>query len=237
MAAKKFYAVKKGIKPGIYDNWEACKAAVDGFSGAEYKGFAGLREACEYLGMDVDEEELSVAERTGKFDKQIPREHNQPQDTLIAYVDGSYEHSLLKYAFGCVFLLPDGTIYVENGSGNNPDSAKLRNVTGEMLGAMFAVRWAIKNGFSKMEIRYDYEGVEKWVTGSWKSKTELTRKYAEAMRRWSSQINLKFTKVAAHTNVYYNEMADQLAKQALSEKEGVPEVRRIEEMEPWKQQD
>ena len=222
MAAKKFYAVKKGIKPGIYDNWDACKAAVDGFSGAEYKGFAGLQEACAYLGINVDEVKVSVGEQTG---------------SLIAYVDGSYEHSLLKYAFGCVFLLPDGTIYVENGSGNNPDSAKLRNVTGEMLGSMFAVRWAIKNDFSKLEIRYDYEGVEKWVTGAWKSKTELTRKYAEAMRRWSSQINLKFTKVAAHSNVYYNEMADRLAKQALSEKEGVPEVRRKEEMEPWKQQD
>ena len=92
-------------------------------------------------------------------------------------------------------------------------------------------------GFNEEYVRYDYEGVEKWVTGAWKSKTELTRKYAEAMRRWSSQINLRFTKVAAHSNVYYNEMADKLAKQALSEKEGVPEVRRIEEMEPWKQQD
>lgn len=158
-------------------------------------------------------------------------------NTLVAYVDGSYEHSLLKYAFGCVFLLPDGTIYVESGSGCNPDSAKLRNVTGEMLGSMFAVRWAIKNGFSELEIRYDYEGVEKWVTGAWKSKTELTKKYAEAMRRWSNQVNLKFTKVAAHTNIYYNEMADKLAKQALIEKEGIPDIRRKEEMEPWKRQD
>lgn len=213
MAAKKVYAVKKGLKPGIYDNWDACKAAVDGFSGAEYRGFSTREEACEYLG-------LCVKEESG--------------DTLIAYVDGSYEHSLLKYAFGCVFLLPDGTMYVENGSGNDPESAKLRNVTGEMLGAMFAVRWAVKNGFSKLEIRYDYEGVEKWVTGAWKSKTELTRKYADAMRRWSGQVNLKFTKVAAHTNVYYNEMADRLAKQALSEKEGVPAIRKKEEMEPWK---
>lgn len=158
-------------------------------------------------------------------------------NALVAYVDGSYEHSLLKYAFGCVFILPDGTVYVESGSGCNPDSAKLRNVTGEMLGSMFAVRWAIKNGFSELEIRYDYEGVEKWVTGAWKSKTELTKKYAEAMRRWSNQVNLKFTKVAAHTNVYYNEMADKLAKQALIEKEGIPDIRRKEEMEPWKQQD
>lgn len=220
MAAKKYYAVKKGLKPGIYESWDACKAAVEGFSGAVYKGFATLQEAQEYLGIST----AQIVENTA-------------QNTLVAYVDGSYEHSLLKYAFGCVFILPDGTIYVENGSGCNPDSAKLRNVTGEMLGSMFAVRWAIKNGFSELEIRYDYEGVEKWVTGAWKSKTELTQKYAEVMRRWSNQINLKFTKVAAHTNIYYNEMADQLAKQALIEKEGVPEIRRKEEMEPWKQQD
>jgi len=56
------------------------------------------------------------------------------------------------------------------------------------------------------------------------------------MRKWSCQVSLKFTKVAAHTNVYYNEMADQLAKQALAEKDGVPEIRMKEEMEPWTKQ-
>ena len=237
MAAKKFYAVKKGKKTGIFDTWDACKAEIEGYSGAEYKGFATLREAKEYLGISVDESEEGNVQTAGiKLQGKAPAVQ-QNADTLIAYVDGSYEHSLLKYAFGCVFLLPDGSIYVENGSGNNPDSAKLRNVTAEMLGSMFAVRWAIKNGFSKIEIRYDYEGVEKWVTGAWKSKTELTQKYAAAMCKWSQQIQLKFTKVLAHSNVYYNEMADQLAKQALVEKEGLPEIRRKEEMEPWNQQD
>ena len=249
MAAKKIYAVKKGKAPGIYDNWNACKAAVDGFSGAEYKGFVTLEEACGYMGISIDDAQklwkgktAENAENTGSSLNRVMEndietvKHPVNSDTLIAYVDGSYEHSIKKYAFGCVFLLPDGTIYVENGSGNNPDSAKLRNVTGEMLGSMFAVRWAIKNGFSRLEIRYDYEGVEKWVTGAWKSKTELTQKYAEAMRRWSNQVSLKFTKVAAHTNVYYNEMADRLAKQALNDKEGVPDIRSKEEMEPWTEQ-
>lgn len=220
MAAKKIYAVRKGHSVGIFETWEACKAAVEGFSGAEYKGFTNRAEAENYLGIGA----------TGGMDGAAP-------DTLITYVDGSYEHSLGKYAFGCVFLMPDGAIYVENGSGNNPESAKLRNVTGEMLGAMFAVRFAIKNGFKKVEIRYDYEGVEKWVTGVWKSKTELTQKYALSMQMWQAQIQMTFTKVAAHSNVYYNEMADQLAKQALVDKEGVPPIRFKEEMEPWKEQD
>lgn len=220
MAAKKVYAVRKGHKTGIFETWEECKAAVEGFSGPEYRGFTSREEAEYYC-----------------FGHKVSRDKVSDAQQLVAYVDGSYEHSLLKYAFGCVFLMPDGSIYVENGCGNNPESARLRNVTGEMLGAMFAVRFAIKNGFSGVEIRYDYEGVEKWVTGAWKSKTELTKKYAEAMRRWGGQLRISFTKVAAHSNVYYNEMADKLAKQALVDKEGIPDVRLREEMEPWKEQD
>ena len=45
MAAKKIYAVKKGMIPGIYENWDACKAVVDGYPGAVYKGFATMEEA------------------------------------------------------------------------------------------------------------------------------------------------------------------------------------------------
>lgn len=154
-------------------------------------------------------------------------------DAVIAYVDGSYDHSIRHYAFGCVFILPDGSVYTESGNGDNPDSAALRNVTGEMLGAMFAVRFAIVNGFRSIEIRYDYEGIEKWVTGAWKSKTDLTKKYAQAMQSWSSKVQISFTKVTAHTNVYYNEMADQLARGALPGKKGIPAVRNIAQMEPF----
>ncbi len=43
--AGKFYAVKKGKKPGIYKSWDECKAQVDGYSGAVYKSFKILSEA------------------------------------------------------------------------------------------------------------------------------------------------------------------------------------------------
>lgn len=236
MAAKKVYAVKKGLHTGIFDTWEECKAAVTGYSGAEYKGFTDRREACLYLGItenqtmqEINKSDVKTISNNGNLKQPAP--NHIEQDKLIAYVDGSYEHSMLKYSFGCVFLLPDGRVLTENGSGNNSESAKLRNVTGEMLGAMFAVRFAMKNGFQRIEICYDYEGVEKWVTGAWKSKTELTQKYAEAMRGWNNKVGITFTKVAAHTNVYYNEMADKLAKAALVEKECIPEVRMADEME------
>lgn len=149
--------------------------------------------------------------------------------TLRAYVDGSYDNSMKKYAFGCVFLLPDGRIYAEYGNGDNEQSLRHRNVTGEMLGAMYAVKTAMFSGFSNIEIHYDYEGIEKWVTGAWRSKTELTGKYAMSMREWGKSVKICFTKVAAHTNVYYNELADKMAKTGLREGKGIPKLRSLTE--------
>ena len=66
-----------------------------------------------------------------------------------------------------------------------------------------------------MEIRYDYEGVEKWVTGVWRAKTLLTSKYAAHMQEAGKKVKISFCKIAAHTGNHYNEEADQLAKSAL----------------------
>ena len=38
--AKKFYAVKIGKTPGIYETWSECQKQISGYSGAVYKGFA-----------------------------------------------------------------------------------------------------------------------------------------------------------------------------------------------------
>lgn len=43
-----FYAVAKGRKPGIYNDWDDCREQVDGFSGARYKKFSTLAEAQEF---------------------------------------------------------------------------------------------------------------------------------------------------------------------------------------------
>ncbi len=210
MAKKKFYAVKKGLQTGLFDSWEACKAVVDGYPGAEYKSFSSRTEANVYLGLATEFE-----------DNERPEEH------LVVYVDGSYHHGLQKYAFGCIMLTPDGREYRYSGNGDNPDSLAIRNVAGEMLGAMYAVRWAIRNHYTKIEIRYDYEGIEKWVTGVWKAKTELTQKYAAYMQRCGQNVQIFFTKVEAHAGNFYNEEVDALAKEALTEADGIPEIEEV----------
>lgn len=221
MAAKKFYVVKKGRVTGIFTEWAKCKEAVDGFPGAEYKGFASRDEAVAYL-------------NSGKEDRteSIPNEEGA-QKKLLVYVDGSYDDSIKKYAFGCVFLPYGEKIRIAFGNGDNPDSLKHRNVTGEMLGAMFAVKTAMVNGYTKVEICYDYEGIEKWVTGSWRSKTALTQLYAKSMQEWGKSIAIEFTKVAAHSNIKYNELADVTAKRGLTEGSGIPRITRLEELEVY----
>lgn len=47
MAKNKYYVVWKGLNPGIYDNWNECKAQVSGQGGAKYKSFTTREEAAE----------------------------------------------------------------------------------------------------------------------------------------------------------------------------------------------
>lgn len=61
MAKKKnnFYAVKKGKNSGIYKTWYECRAQVEGFSGALYKGFTTRKEAEKYLSCNNTSENRS----------------------------------------------------------------------------------------------------------------------------------------------------------------------------------
>ena len=47
-----YYAVQKGKKPGVYSNWNDCKAQVKGFSGAVYKKFSTKAEAEAFAAAD-----------------------------------------------------------------------------------------------------------------------------------------------------------------------------------------
>ena len=209
MAKKKIYAVRKGHKTGLFNTWAECQKATAGYSGAEFRGFTEKEEALAFLNMET------TKTVSGDKSKEAAGVVEVPENMVIAYVDGSFEKSIGRYAFGCGLLTPDGQEIRESGSGSDPAGVAIRNVAGEMLGAMNAVKWAQENGYPAVEIRYDYEGVEKWVTGVWRAKTPLTSKYAVHMQEAGKKIQISFCKVAAHTGNHYNEEADQLAKSAL----------------------
>lgn len=60
----KFYVVWQGLKPGIYESWEACKAQVTGVEGAKYKSFTSLQEAEDAFNESYE----TIKERKGKKD-------------------------------------------------------------------------------------------------------------------------------------------------------------------------
>ena len=202
MAKKKYYAVAKGKTPGIYFEWKDCKAQIDHFSGAVYKGFDTLEEAEQFI-----KGAASVYERKSK-------DLISTKTCLVAYVDGSYDDRQKRYAYGCVFVLPEQVVTV-NGSDNDPDYLSMRNVAGEILGSETAIEWAIEKGYEKVIIYYDYEGIQKWADSLWKANKPGTIRYKEYVADKRGQIEVSFCKVAAHTGDTYNEMADKLAKEAL----------------------
>jgi ribonuclease HI len=68
---KQYYAVRSGREPGIYRTWEDCKAQVDGYAKAQYKGFYSLEDANAYLGQ-VRTNEPVAAKQSGAMPPAAP---------------------------------------------------------------------------------------------------------------------------------------------------------------------
>lgn len=196
MGKKKFYAVKTGRKPGIYLSWDACKAQITGFSGAVYKGFETEDEARLFLSGSRIEKEPS-------------------EDALVAYVDGSYNVATKEFSYGMVLLEAGKVIAKECEKSNDASLVAMRNVAGEIKGAEAAMRYAKEHDRKELVIYHDYEGIAKWCLGEWKANKEGTKAYKAFYDAVSRQIQITFVKVKGHSGDTYNEMADQLAKQAL----------------------
>lgn len=205
MASGKFYAVRKGLVPGIYRTWPECEANVKGFPSAEYKSFRTEDEANGYMAGRT--ETGHPATKSGQ--DALPRPY--------AFVDGSYNKKTKVSGWGGFLVLEDGTELELSGSTDDPELTEMRNVAGEIMGCMDAVQEAMGHNLSVLHIYYDYMGIECWATGSWSANKPGTKAYAafmkDAIRKF--RIDIRFHKVTAHTGIPGNERADRLAKAAV----------------------
>lgn len=203
-----FYAVKQGRKPGVYNTWAQCEEQIKGFSGAKYKKFTSLEEAEIFAGIIDEKNNMDKDEQLEKS--------KEEQDTLYAYVDGSFNNKEKVAGYGLVLVKNEQVIFKDLGAFRSMEMNESKNVFGEIRGALKAVELAIANDFKDITIVYDYMGIECWAKGDWKANKVLTRDYKEFMQKYMKKINIKFKKVKAHSGEdKYNDMADLLAKKAV----------------------
>jgi len=204
----KVYAVKKGHQTGIFDNWDECQAVTKGFSGAEFKSFTTREEAEAYLeDRDVWVEKVADDNKDGY---------------LVAFTDGSFDKDLKRYSYGVQFIKPDGAEDDICGYGSNQKYIDSNNIIGEIFGVINALDWAISNGYEKIKIYHDYEGLSKWISGEWNTNSEVAKMYISLYNlKFKDFLEVVFEKVPGHSNVIYNEKADQLAKAALVDRKKV----------------
>ena len=156
--AKKFYAVKNGKTPGIFETWDECKKSVDGYSGAVFKSFKTKDEALAFLGIesssnsgipiDVDS---SIASDSSCVDGCIASDSS----CATAYVDGSYNIATKEFGYGVVMFHNGEELHMSK-SFSDAEMASMRNVAGEIFGSMAAMEYADSGGVDLVNTSLSY---------------------------------------------------------------------------------
>ena len=222
--AGKFYAVRVGRTPGIYNSWDDCKAQIDGFSNATYKSFKTAAEAAEFMGwsetgsgsVGKSSSNAVVKSEKGNGKSMLMDSVEEKIDASenVAYVDGSYNIATGEFSYGVVMLY-DGQEHTFSKCFSDPELASMRNVAGEIKGAEAAMEYAYNHGMKSLTIYHDYEGIAKWPLKLWAANKEGTKAYQEYYNNIKEYVDIKFVKVKGHSGDKYNDMADKLAKEAL----------------------
>ena len=208
--AKKVYAIQYGfdnknntkVENIIVNTWTECLLYVKGVKGAKYKSFESMQDAEAYLN--------EGSRMLKKSDE------NYPKDCLHAYVDGSYTASDGRYAYGVVCVNNNVVEYIENGAEKDNSQKNIRQIAGELKGAIRAVEYAVRKGEKKLVIFHDYEGIAHHATGSWSRNEESSVEYYKKMQEFmKTGIEIIFVKVDSHTGDLFNELVDEKCKEPL----------------------
>ncbi|NLW02637.1 MAG: hypothetical protein GX027_05145 [Clostridiaceae bacterium] len=125
-----------------------------------------------------------------------------------SFVDGSFIQGRIGY--GAVILDRGKPVAELCGSVDDPDALPSRQVGGEIRAVVETLEWCKGHGITEICIFHDFENVEKWAVGSYKTNMPMTREYKQYID--SCGIKIFWYKVESHTGVGFNERADELAK-------------------------
>jgi viroplasmin and RNaseH domain-containing protein len=207
---KKVYAIKEGfnsstnqkIQNEIVGTWAECLKYVKGVKGAKYKSFEDINDAKKFL-----QDAGNVFKKT---------DDNFPKDCLHVYVDGSYNSTTEEYSYGMVAVKNDVVLHIESNSGKSSSEKNIRQIAGELEGAVKGCEYAVRCGEKKVVIFHDYVGICYHATGFWDRKEESSKEYYKKMQNlMSNGIEVMFVKVDSHTGDLFNELVDEKCKEKL----------------------
>jgi ribonuclease HI len=245
MAQKKFYAVRNGREPGIYRTWDECKAQVDGYPNAAYKGFARLEDAEAYLGITKSPAPRSVEPKPAPVTQARPKSKRAPKKEaadshaaepletpagvkrIIIYTDGACTGNPGPGGYGAVLL---------HGEHRKELSGGYRLTTNnrmEIMGCIVALT-TLKDRCevtlhtdSKYVVNTMTKGwARRWKLSNWKKRKDWRNPDAgweEALNSdlWEQMLALcvrqkvRFVWVRGHAGIEENERCDQLAREAV----------------------
>lgn len=199
----KYYAVRRGRTIGVFDSWDACRKQVFKFPGAEYKAFPTRDEALAFV---------SPTSPTLKKSKKTSDDSSDA--TTAIWVDGScfpQSNGSLRIGWGLLVKKDGEEVYRAKGNDIPSEAVEHRNVAGEIFGILKSLEWCQAQGIVEVSIYFDYQGLESWATGAWRTKLPFTQSYAQTVQ--TSGITIHWKKVKAHSGNPENEIVDQLAKE------------------------
>ncbi|SHK47791.1 ribonuclease HI [Selenomonas ruminantium] len=221
MAGKKVYAVRNGRKTGLFTSWAECKAQVEGFPGARFKGFLDANEATKWLNLDY-------VPPYGGGKKAASGQKNTQAEPAVDHDDAP---DYIIYTDGSCLRNPDGpggwaAVIADQIQGQLTElhggEASTTNNRMELTAALKALSFARQNAVIDLYTDSQYlknAFTKNWLAG-WKRKNWMTAAGTPVKNQdlWQlldkafAEHQVRFHWVKGHVGVAQNERCDELAK-------------------------
>ncbi len=213
MAAKKFYAIAVGHKPGIYEDWPSAQAQVQGYPGAVFKGFATRGEAQSWLANPTYSP--TVGNRSIKA---VPSngDTSSKDGEVTIYTDGGARYNPGPGGYGVVQIYQGARKELSGGYRHTTNNRM------ELMGCIVALR-ALEHRDRPVTLysdsSYVVNGISKGWAKSWRKRGWIKSDKQPAINPdlWAELLDLvegldiAFKWVKGHAGHPMNERCDELA--------------------------
>lgn len=146
------------------------------------------------------------------------------EELIHVYVDGSWKKGKPEIS-GWAFVVLDSKYEIIKERSGVIECIS-RQVDGELYATLKSLEYISKlKNVNKVNLYYDYAGIEAWANGSWKAKSEIALEYVRRLEKYKDLLKIvSFVKVKSHSKldkkcfstdgkaVNWNDYVDLLAK-------------------------